>query len=99
MHRTKRMWRRLGLGLLFGAAIGGIASAQGSDRFDGQYMGELILTKVVINDCTQPPLGAMYPLTIANGSVRFIYAPRFATTLIGKVDDRGMFKAGARLRR
>src|SRR5438552_1408416 len=99
MNGTKRMWRRLGLGLLFGAAIAGISPAQGSDRFDGQYMGELTLTKVVINDCTQPPPGAMYPLTIANGNVRFIYVPRFSTTLTGKVDDRGMFKAGARLRR
>src|SRR5713101_4384770 len=92
------MLRRLGLALLFAAAIGTIASAQGSERFDGQYMGELTLTKV-INDCTRPPPGAMYPLTISRGEVRFIYAPRFATTLTGRVDDRGMLKASARLRR
>jgi hypothetical protein len=35
---------------------------------------------VIINDYTQPPLGALYPLTISGGEVRFAYVPRFDTT-------------------
>jgi hypothetical protein len=92
------MLRWLGLGLLLGTGLGSVAWAQGSAKFDGQYMGELTLTKV-INDCTQPPLGALYPLTISRGEVRFAYVPRFDTTLSGKVDENGTFKASARLRR
>ena len=92
------MLRWLGLGLLLGAGLGSVAWAQGSARFDGQYMGELTLTKV-INDCTRPPLGALYPLTISRGEVRFVYLPRFGTTLSGKVDENGIFKAYARLRK
>jgi len=93
------MPRWLGLGLLLGAGLGSVAWAQGSAKFDGQYMGELTLTKVVINDCTQPPPGALYPLTISRGEVRFVYVPRFVTTLSGKVGENGVFKASARLRR
>jgi hypothetical protein len=96
------MLRWLGLGLLLGAGIGSIAWAQGSARFDGQYTGELTLTKVIneaINDCTQPPPGALYPLTITRGEVRFKYVPRFDTALSGKVDENGNFKAAARLRK
>src|SRR5713101_4908409 len=92
------MLRWLGLGLLLGTGLGSVAWAQGSAKFDGQYMGELILTKV-INDCTQPPVGALYPLTISRGEVRFAYVPRFDTTLRGKVGEDGNFKASARLRR
>jgi hypothetical protein len=92
------MLRWLGLGLLLGTGLGSVAWAQGSAKFDGQYMGELTLTKV-INDCTQPPLGALYPLTISRGEVRFAYVPRFDTTLSGKVGENGIFKASARLRR
>jgi len=92
------MLRWLGMGLLLGAGLGSVAWAQGSAKFDGQYMGELTLTKV-INDCTQPPLGALYPLRISRGEVRFAYVPRFETTLNGKVGDNGSFKASARLRR
>jgi hypothetical protein len=92
------MLRWLGLGLLLGTGLASVAWAQGSAKFDGQYMGELTLTKV-INDCTQPPLGALYPLTISRGEVRFAYVPRFDTTLSGKVDENGTFKASARLRR
>jgi len=92
------MLRWLGLGLLLGTGFGSVASARGSAKFDGQYMGELTLTKV-INDCTQPPPGALYPLTISRGEVRFAYVPRFDTTLSGKVDANGIFKASARLRR
>jgi hypothetical protein len=62
-------------------------------------MGELTLTKEISGDCTRPPLGALYPLTISRGQVRFVYLPRFGTTLIGKVDENGIFKASARLRR
>ena len=79
----------LGLGLLLGAGLGSVAWAQGSTKFDGQYMGELTLTKEITGDCTQPPPGALYPLTIS----------RFGTTLSGKVGENGVFKASARLRR
>ena len=92
------MQRWLGLALLLGTALGSAAWAQTSAKFDGQYVGELTLTKI-INDCTQPPLGALYPLTISRGEVRFKYVPRFNTTLTGKVSENGMFKASARLRR
>jgi hypothetical protein len=92
------MLRWLGLGVLLGAGLGGVASAQGSAAFDGQYMGELTLTKVISGDCTEPPLGASYPLTISQGMVRFNYVPRFDTSLRGKVDNTGNFKASARVR-
>ena len=92
------MLRWLGLGILLGTGLGSVAWAQSSAKFAGQYVGELSLTKV-INDCTQPPLGALYPLTISRGEVRFKYVPRFNTTLTGKVSEDGMFKASARLRR
>jgi hypothetical protein len=92
------MLRWLGLSLVFGAGFG-IAWAQGSAKFDGQYRGELTLTKVIKGDCTQPPLGALYPLTISRGEVRFVYVPRFDTTLRGKVDESGTFKASARARK
>lgn len=90
---------RLGLALLLGAALGTAAWAQGSNRFDGQYVGELILRKVLSGDCTKPPLGARYPLTISGGQVRFKYVPRFDTTLTGTVDANGVFTASARLRK
>ena len=93
------MLRWLGLGLLLGTGLGSIAWAQGSARFDGQYMGELTLTNEVSGDCTTPPLGALYPLTVSRGEVRFKYVPRFNTSLSGKVDQNGLFKASARLRR
>jgi hypothetical protein len=92
------MLRWLGLGLLLGTGLGSVAWAQGSAKFDGQYVGELTLTKV-INDCTQPPPGALYSLTVSRGEVRFKYVPRFNTTLSGMVDQNGIFKASARLRR
>ena len=93
------MLRWLGLGLLLGTGLGSIAWAQGSGKFDGQYMGELTLTKEMSGDCTTPPLGALYPLTVSRGEVRFKYVPRFNTSLSGKVDQNGLFKASARLRR
>jgi hypothetical protein len=93
------MLRWLGLGLLLGMGLGSGAWAQGSARFDGQYTGELTLTKVIDGDCTQPPLGSLYPLTISRGEVRFVYLPRFNTTLSGKVGENGNFKATARLRK
>ena len=97
LNGTNGMLRWLGLGVLLG--FGSVAWAQGSASFDGQYMGELALTKVISGDCTQPPLGALYPLTISRGEVRFVYVPRFGTTLRGKVGEDGIFKASARLRR
>ena len=92
------MLRWLGLGLLLGTGLGSVAWAQGSAKFDGQYMGELTLTKEMSGDCTTPPLGALYPLTVSRGEVRFKYVPRFNTSLGGKVEQNGMFKASARLR-
>jgi hypothetical protein len=82
--------------LLLGAGFPRIALAQGSDAFDGQYIGELTLMSVVQGDCTKPPLGSVYPLTISRGRVTFQYTPRFSTTLIGTVDKNGVFKASAR---
>jgi hypothetical protein len=91
------MLRWLGLGILLGTGLGSVAWAQNSAKFDGQYVGELTLTKV-INDCTQPPPGALYSLTISKSEVRIKYVPRFDTTLSGKIDENGIFKASARLR-
>jgi hypothetical protein len=93
------MLRGLGLGLVLGAGLGSTAWAQGSAGFDGQYMGELTLTKVIDGDCTEPPLGSLYPLSISGGEVRFAYLPRFNTTLRGWVDKKGVFQASFRLRR
>ena len=93
------MLRWLGPGLLLGMGLGSAAWAQGSAKFDGQYMGELTLTKETSGDCTQPPSGALYPLTISRGEVRFVYRPQFGTTLSGKVNENGVFQASARLRR
>jgi hypothetical protein len=93
------MLRWLGLGLLLGSGFGSVAWAQGSAKFDGQYMGELTLTKEISGDCTQPPPGALYPLTVSRGEVRYAYVPRFDTTLSGKVDENGVFKASARVRK
>ena len=93
------MLRWLGLSLLLGAEFGSAAWAQGSAKFDGQYMGVLTLTKEISGDCTRPPLGALYPLTITKGEVRFVYRPRFGTTLSGEVNENGVFQASARLRR
>ena len=68
-------------------------------KFDGQYRGEPTLTKVIKGDCTQPPLGALYPLRISRGEVRFVYVPRFDTALSGRVVEDGTFKASARARK
>src|SRR6516162_7228902 len=93
------MLRSLGLGLLLGAGLGSVAWAQSSAKFDGQYRGELTLTKEIKENCTQPPLGALYPLRISRGEVRFVYVPRFDTTLRGRVDENGIFTASARVRK
>src|SRR5262249_28629532 len=68
---------KLRLGLLFWALFAGAASAQDPGRFDGQYMGEMVLTREIKGDCSTPPLGALYPLSISRGEVRFAYVPRF----------------------
>ena len=92
------MLKGLGSGLLLGMSLANVAWAQGSAKFDGQYMGELTVTKEISGDCTHPPLGALYPITILRGEVRFVYRPRFGTTLVGRVDENGFLKASARLR-
>ena len=92
------MPKLVGPGLLFCTALASAAWAQGSARFDGQYRGELTLTKEIKENCTRPPLGALYPLTISRGQVQFVYVPRFDTTLRGSVDENGIFKASARIR-
>ena len=86
----------LGLAVLLGAASAHAASAQVSTAFDGQYVGELTLMSVITGDCTKPPLGSVYPLTISQGQVKFQYTPRFSTILIGTIDKNGVFKASAR---
>jgi hypothetical protein len=98
-NRQHQMLKRPGLGLLLAAALANVAWAQSSTKFDGQYVGELTLTKVTSGDCTPPPLGAIYPLTISGGQVQFKYDPRFDTILRGKVDENGTFKASRLLRR
>ncbi len=92
-----RKW--LGLGVLLAAGLGGAAWAQGPAGFDGQYMGELALTKIIKGDCATPPPGALYPLTVSRGEVRFAYVPRFDTALRGRVGENGVFKASARARK
>ena len=93
------MSRWLGPGLLLGIWLGGGAWAQGPSGFDGQYMGELALTKIIKGDCATPPPGALYPLTISGGEVRFAYVPRFDTALRGRIGQNGVFKASARARK
>ena len=83
------MLRWLGLSLLLATGLGGVVWAQGSAKFDGQYSGELTLTRTIKGDCTQPPSGALYPLTVSGGVVQFKYVPRFDTRLIGTVDRAG----------
>jgi hypothetical protein len=94
------MPRRLGPGLLLTAVLGStvfaqVASAQGPSRFDGEYVGRLTLTALIQGDCTEPPGGALYPLSVSRGQVRFAYVPRFATTLTGRVAENGSFRASA----
>ena len=93
------MPRRLGLGLALGAVLASAAWAQAPAGFDGHYVGELTLAGIIDGDCSEPPLGAVYPLTIAGGEVRFVDVARFGTTLRGKVDAKGRFKASARARK
>jgi hypothetical protein len=87
------MMKRLGLGLVFGAALANLAWAQGVSQFDGQYVGKLTLTGIINGDCTTPPVGAEYPLRIIGGQVHFKYVPRFDTELTGRIDPNGSFKA------
>jgi hypothetical protein len=93
------MLKAVGLGLLVSAGLGSIGWAQDSAKFDGQYVGELTLTKEISGDCTRPPTGALYPLTVSKGVARFKYLPRFGTTLSGKINENGTFEASARLRK
>lgn len=94
----RNMPKRLGLGLILALALVSAAWAQGASRFDGEYVGELALTGIINGDCTRPPLGSAYPLSISGGIVRFKYVPRFDTTLVGRIDPNGGFKATARMR-
>jgi hypothetical protein len=98
LNGTNEMLKRLGPGLFFAASLAGAAFAQGGSRFDGQYVGQMTLKGVIKGDCTTPPLGAEYPLSVAGGVVRYKYVPRFDTTLSGRVDDKGNFKATRQLR-
>jgi len=93
------MLRRVLAGVALVLGLTSLAWAQGAASFDGQYVGELTLTRVITGDCTPPPLGSLYPLTISAGQVRFAYVPRFDTTLSGRVAANGSFKATARLKR
>jgi hypothetical protein len=96
MTRGRELPRRLGLGLVFAAVLAAGAWAQGASTFDGEYVGELSLSGIINGDCTTPPLGSSYPLSISGGVVRFKYLPRFDTILTGQVDQNGGFKASAR---
>lgn len=98
MVATRNMPKRLGLGLVLSAALASVAWAQGPGQFDGDYVGELTLTGIVNGDCTKPPLGSAYPLSVSGGVVRFKYVPRFDTVLTGRIDPRGNFKATARVK-
>jgi hypothetical protein len=89
---------RLALGLLLAGVLATPGWAQGTAEFDGQYVGKLTLTKHRSGDCTEPPLGALYPLSISGGRVEFKYLPRFDTTLRGHVDANGTITASRRLR-
>jgi hypothetical protein len=92
------MRKRLWLGLLLGAAWASAAWAQASAKYDGQYVGAMTLIGIINGDCTPPPPGSAYPLTVSGGVVRFKYVERLDTTLIGRVDANGNFKATAPLR-
>jgi hypothetical protein len=90
----------LGAAMLAAALLGSLApaqqaAAQATSRFDGDYVGQLTLVELIQGDCTTPPLGAVYPLSISGGQVRFAYVPRFATTLTGSVAENGSFRASA----
>jgi hypothetical protein len=87
------MLKPVALGCLLALGSAGMAWAQGASRFDGQYVGELTLAGIINGDCTTPPVGAEYPLTIAGGQVHFKYVPRFDTELTGRIDPSGSFKA------
>jgi hypothetical protein len=92
------MFKWLGLVSVFGAALATAAWAQVSTDFDGQYVGQLTLTKVIKGNCTQPPPGSMFPLAISGGHVQFKYVPRFDTILTGTVAADGTFVASRVLR-
>ncbi len=98
MTAKRNMPRRLGLGVVLAAALTSAAWAQGASPFDGEYVGELTLNGIINGDCTKPPLGSEYPLSISGGVVRFKYVPRFDTILSGRIDPNGNFKATARVK-
>jgi len=87
------MLKLVALGCLLALGSASMAWAQGTSQFDGQYVGELTLRGIINGDCTTPPVGAEYPLTIAGGQVHFKYVPRFDTQLVGRIDANGSFKA------
>jgi hypothetical protein len=90
--------RSLGLGLVLAAAAASLATAQGTSRYDGQYVGGLTLNKTIRGDCEPPPPGAQYPLKISAGTVTFDYLPHFSTTLIGTIDAAGNFLATTKIK-
>jgi hypothetical protein len=95
---TDGMVKSLGLGMVLSIGLVGVALGQGATKFDGQYVGELVLAGIADGNCMQPPSGASYPLTITGGQIRFKYVPRFDTILTGKVEPNGTFRAGRQLR-
>ena len=96
MTRKRELPKRLGLAFVLAAALAQAAWAQGAGQFDGEYVGELTLSGIINGDCTTPPLGSAYPLSILGGVVSFKYLPRFDTILTGHVDRNGGFKASSR---
>lgn len=87
------MLKWLGTGVVLGMTLTAAAWAQPPTKYDGQYVGDLTLTGIINGDCTRPPVGAEYPLSIRGGQVHFKYVPRFDTELVGWVDAKGGFKA------
>jgi hypothetical protein len=91
------MRRGVGVGLVLAVSAAGVAWAQGASGFDGQYVGALTLSGIIAGDCTTPPVGSAYPLSISGGVVTFKFVPRLDTMLVGRIDAKGNFKAMATL--
>lgn len=76
--------------------LGMTGTSYAASPFDGEYLGEFTLTKI-ITQCDRPTPGFMRLLTIINGEVKIIYNPRFGTMLNGKIDGAGVFLATGNL--
>ena len=75
--------------IFIAACLSGTSQAQ--TAFDGQYWGEMALTRILGGACDQPQPGRVRLLTISNGQVQFVYNRRFNIVLTGRVDNTGSF--------